>query len=65
MPSRHLPTLRYLGWEVSGSKAVYELERVEDKMVAVETERFTSAVREDLWLSDAILDHFGEDALDW
>ena len=59
-----LPTLLYLGWEVQGSNTVYELERLEGRVVATRIERFSSA-RKDTWLGEAILDHFGEEAHDW
>ena len=66
VPLDRLPKLEYLGWVTRKARTTYKLEHKPDgKIVAVEIEPFTKHLREDLWVSDAILDHFGDAAREW
>ena len=60
-----VPALQYIGWVTGGSRSTFKIERKDGKFTAVEIEPFTKHLREDLWLSEGILDHFGNDAHEW
>ena len=62
-----LPTLRYFGWQSKASaRVLYQLERKDDKVVAVHIQPFNVTTnQENLFPSEAVLDHFGQAARGW